>query len=538
MDSQYIIVAAIVFSIILWQVYSFALNLCRIKRLQKIFPKQDHNRICTNEDGSVSIVNVESSKDFKQTLDDINSYLAKNKNRSTDYHIIKEIVNRNVEEAEEEVDAMLSAPLYLGLMATIAGVAIGVVFFAWEDLGNLLTGENIQIDGIKTLLTDIGIAMIASFLGVLFTKISTAKFKNAKSVMSKNKNKFLTWIQTELMPNLTDDLMGALIKMTQDLNEFNASFANNTRELKETLSLVSDNYENQIEILEVIDRLKINKIAQANIEVYDKLHGCTTEIERLFQHLSNSERYIQEVVTLNQQLGSIEERTRSFEELGTYFKDELQFVNDRQGMMRQSMSGLDSVIQEALTNLGNSVGQSINALTDVFQKQNQNVQLLIEEQQKSLGEALVQQRMVVNQTISEFSDPFSNLKDLFAEISQQAKQGLDEITATFVRQNEAIAQMLQNQKNTLESELKEQRITLLEKLSDSPNVFSCEQQTVLTDIANTMGKLNAYLESQIVSKERNNRVRKWMNVAMVCGACGSFVILLVLLIIKLFGLGL
>ena len=47
---------------------------------------------------------------------------------------------------------------------------------AQRALGTLLTGTNIQVEGIKTLLTDIGIAMIASFLGVMFTAISTQLF--------------------------------------------------------------------------------------------------------------------------------------------------------------------------------------------------------------------------------------------------------------------------------------------------------------------------------------------------------------------------
>ena len=87
---------------------------------------------------------------------------------------------------------------------------------------------DLKIDGIKIFLIDIGIAMVASFLGVFFTKKSTSAFKDARSIMSRNKHKFLSWIQTELMPNLSDDITGALIKMTQDLNEFNSTFASKT----------------------------------------------------------------------------------------------------------------------------------------------------------------------------------------------------------------------------------------------------------------------------------------------------------------------
>ena len=78
------------------------------------------------------------------------------------------------------------------------------------------------------------------------------------------------------------------------------------------------------------------------------MQGCTEELERLFEHLGNSEEYIAQVVKLNSRLGDIEDRTRLSEELGNYFKSEIEYVQDRQGMMRQQMSGLDSVVQEAL----------------------------------------------------------------------------------------------------------------------------------------------------------------------------------------------
>lgn len=111
-------------------------------------------------------------------------------------------------------------------------------------------------EGIKILLTDVGIAMIASLAGVYFTKESTSKYNSARTEMVKNMNRFLTWIQSDLMSKLSDDLTGALIKMTQDLNEFNRTFANNTRELKETLSTVKDNYEVRLNFLRQLTKLR------------------------------------------------------------------------------------------------------------------------------------------------------------------------------------------------------------------------------------------------------------------------------------------
>ena len=414
-------------------------------------------------------------------------------------------MERNAHSVEEEIDTMLSTPLYLGLMATIIGIAFGVIFFAIEDLPNLLSGDEIEVNGIRTLLTDVGIAMIASFVGVLATKMSTSKYNDARRNMLSQKNVFLTWIQTELMPNLNDDLTGALVKMTQDLNNFNNTFAENTRELHETLQLVTDNYENQVELLETIDKLKINKIASANIEVYDKLKGCSDEIGKLFNHLEQSERYITKVVELNEKLGSIEERTKLSEELGRYFRDEIEYVKDRQGQMRMTMSQLDSVIAEALSNLGTSVNANVQELTVVFQRQNQSVQQLIEEQQNALAESLANQQLLINQKLSDMEDPFKPVKDAFADMANQAKDGLVSIQNVFAEQNEMIREMFMRLNQMFEEALMQQREAIHKKFAEMPT-----QMNVLYDIVRTLESINAnvsssYSQDELIQAIRGNK---------------------------------
>lgn len=551
MTGQYFVVAAIVVFIVLCQIWSYFRNANRIRRLRSLFPEEGN--VLVNDVEGVKTILIQDpnvTDDFRSTIGDINAYLGKNQNKTTDYHIIKEIVERNAQDSEEEVDTMLSAPLYLGLMATIVGVAIGVVFFA-IDIDKLFSPKSVEIDGIKIFLIDIGIAMVASFLGVFFTKKSTSAFKDARSIMSFNKNKFLSWIQTELMPNLSDDITGALIKMTQDLNEFNRTFASNTKELKDTLALVIDNNKGQVEILKSIEKLNVNKIATANIEVYDKLQGCTDEIEKLFEHLGKSEQYINSVVSLNNQIGSIEERTRVFEEVGKYFTDEIEYVKERQGLMRQQMSSLDSVLQEALANLGESVGQGIIDLSSVFQRQNQSVQSLIEEQQNSLMESLSQQRIIINQKMDEMSDPFAGLKETFVGIGEEARKGIENISGTFEQQNQAIAQMLKLQREAIENEIVDNRNAIEKVLIEIPNQFSSlsqisqsvnklasaikEQQDNLTEHGKIMIDLATLIEK---SQNKKTNTSGWIKYAVMVGVCGSFILLLALLIVQLFGISL
>lgn len=540
---QYFIVATIVIVVIAWQFASYWANEKRIERIKHLFPEQNNSVVVKTND-TTSIYNEDASGEFKETLEDINSYLEKNKNKTFDYHILKEIVDRNSQSLEDEVDTMLSSPLYLGLIATIFGIAFGVVFFAWKDLANLLAGANMNPEGIRILLTDVGIAMFASLCGVLFTKQSTAHYNEAKRSMTKNKNRFLTWIQTDLMSKLSDDITGALIRMTQDLNEFNSSFAQNTKELKETLKTVNDNYEGQVKLLEAIDKIKINKIAKANIEVYDRLQGCTEELENLFTILADSETYVAKVTELNTKLGSIEERTQLFEELGNYFKNEVEYVKDRQGMMRQQMSGLDSVLQDALSNMGDSLSLSLQNLTSVFQTQNQRIQQLIEEQQQALADSLRTQQNAINEKIGQIDNPFEGLKEIFTE-------GMNSIKEAFEYQNTTIREMLSKQNCAFEAALQAQQEIVLQKLQNAPN-----QLQALTDISRAVDRLNLNIsklehshkgliskEDDIsessIDKEQQKKSSLWEKCKTffvpLC-AFGSFLALLGILLLQLLGL--
>lgn len=541
MSIQYYIVIIIVAFIVLCQIVSFFRNITIINKLRALFPSIE--KLSLNDDNI--IICEKPNAEFQETLDNINEYLRLNKTKSADYQIIKEIVERDSEKTEDDVNTMLTSPLYLGLMATIVGAAIGVIFFAWTDLEALLTGVQIHAQGIKTLLTDIGIAMTASFLGVFFTAITTAKYKDARGDMLKRKNQFLSWIQTRVMPNMSDSLTGTLTKMAQDLNHFNSTFAENTKELKETLSRVTDNYDSQIQLLDAIDRIKIEKIAKANVTVYDKLQGCTEEIEKLFEHLGKSEEYIAQVIKLNSSLGDIEARTKLSEELGNYFKQEIEFVQDRQGIMRQQMSGLDSVVQESLENLGASLGASISGLIEIFQKQNQQVQALIEEQQIGLSKALEEQRNAINNKIEEINDPFGGLKDTFKEIGEQSRKGIESIVSTFDNQNTVIKEMLDNQKQLLETEianqregLKQQFVALPSQMDNLASVLDNLNQTILQQqkkIDSQSEIIQELISKNTIPNDSNIKAKsKWVNNYLLTFAVvGSFLLLLAMLIVQL-----
>ena len=173
--------------------------------------------------------------------------------------------------------------------------------------------------------------------------------------------------------------------------------------------------------------------------------------------------------------------------------------------MRMTMSQLDSVIAEALSNLGTSVNANVQELTVVFQRQNQSVQQLIEEQQNALAESLANQQLLINQKLSDMEDPFKPVKDAFADMANQAKVGLVSIQNVFAEQNEMIREMFMRQNQMFEEALMQQREAIHKKFAEMPT-----QMNVLFDIARTLESINAnvsssYSQDELIQAIRGNK---------------------------------
>ncbi len=459
MELIFVILAVVV--CVVWQISSYNDIRKKISSLRGLFPYGDDDLYVNTieETNTTTIYCQYPSTEFKQTLDDINKYLLKNKDKTFDYQIIKEIVERNVSSLENEVDTLLPSPLYIGLMATIVGIAFGVVFFAQGgDLANLIIGREVDASGIQALLTDVGIAMIATFIGVLVTKLSTQTFNDARTEMTRNKNTFLTWIQSELMPKIPDDITGAIKRMTDNLNLFNYTFAQNTNNLSTTFAKINENYDRQTALLTAIKDLNIEKIAQANVDFCQKLTSCSNSLDDFNALFNYSRDYIEQVKELNKQLGDINERTQAFELIGEYFKNEMDAVKKRIGNFDHEMSRLDSNLKKAIGEIQNTTTTSLSTFTQAVQEQNQNIGKLLETQQSELFTAITTQSNNINREITAFDNPFEKLRSAI-------NNNISNINSALDKQNSTLESHLQKQYEMLENYIDQQN-KMLQKLDN------------------------------------------------------------------------
>ena len=290
---NYIIAFIIIIGFFIFQFRSFRSTREKVRRYKSIFFGRNSTYLYKKEENKIDTTDNKNST-LSTIFDSINGYLVKNKGAVSDFHLIKDIVDRNTYVAEDEIQTQIPVPIFLGLMGTMTGIIVGIlilILFGGLDALFTITDTNAGLEGVKALLGGVGVAMITGIVGIFFNTLSTREFRNAKIEVERNKNTFLSWIQAELLPNLSNDTSSALVEMTKNLSNFNNTFSGNSQELRGILDKINTSYSLQANMVERINKLNVNKIATINLELYDKLINCTNEIGKLGEYLQNINQY-------------------------------------------------------------------------------------------------------------------------------------------------------------------------------------------------------------------------------------------------------
>lgn len=403
----------IVFTI--WELYQFN----KVRKLtalyRNIFPKSieqlefDSKKLCINS--------THKSDLFQNIVTTLNRYLGENSDQVTDYHLMKDVVDRNREVAESEIETLIPFTQYIGLVGTMIGIFLGVFVLVFQSgLEKLMSASSSALanSGVTELLGGVAIAVLTSALGLALTMWNSYLFKEAKRIVELHENAFLGWIQAEMLPNLSTDMTATLIKMTNNLRDFNNTFSSNTAKLDRTLAKVNDSYTGQARILEVLERVDVKKVAMANVQVYEKLKKCTDEIGMIGDALKSSRQYLQKVSELTEKLDNIDERARTWEKMAKFFEKEINEIERRKAVISEAVGNVDEKLKLSFEHLGQTAKTKIK---DVAEK-------IVDENSK-LDRAMSQQEELLNRRLTEMSDAIDRrnrkLSDVFASLEQLTK---------------------------------------------------------------------------------------------------------------------
>ena len=411
---HYIIVVAVIAIIVIIQFYFFTDTRKKINKFGGIFP--DNNVEYKLSKVSTNGISVDhGSETLKTIINSINDYLKNNKSVS-DFHLMKDIVDRNCDAKEEEINTQIPIPLYIGLVGTMAGILIGVGFLVFsEDLSALLNVDipqwfkdsyvnDLELEGsdldnairyawstkgsngVVSLLGGVAVAMISSILGIIFTTWASNKFKSTKSIVENKKHTFLSWIQTKLLPVLSDNVVGAIREMTENLTEFNAIFSENIGNMDVALSKVNESYRQQTQLLEAVQKIVDKDLTLQNVQLYNVLKNSTKEVGIFTEYLQSSNLYLANVKALNEKLDLQESRAHAMEEMVGFFKTELEQIDERKGAISKVVGTVDDYLKQALDKLKENAESQFVELQkstvkqqDILRQKAEEINVIVEE---------------------------------------------------------------------------------------------------------------------------------------------------------------
>ena len=313
----------------------------------------------------VRLTDEESHPILAEIENAINTYLLHNKGSASDFNLIKDIVERYTSAVQREIDSLTPIPLYLGLMGTVAGIVVGLALIA-------LTGDGFeafvaQPDAvIGSLMSGVALAMLASFIGILCTTSCSWMDKNGSTVLEAGKNQFYTWIQTELLPVISNSATGAIALLSRNLSKINTSLEKTVRRLDTKLGEIGKTYDSQVELLHLMNEIDINKIATANVKTLAALNSAMGNLQQFATFLDNSSEYVKNVRALNDDLNAHMERTDALVEIAQFYRQHHQVLSARQDTINQAVVKVDDTLQKTLADLTQNAEKAMQRMHQTF----------------------------------------------------------------------------------------------------------------------------------------------------------------------------
>lgn len=377
---------------------------------------------------------------LRDILSSVNGYLLRNKGAVSDFNLVKDIVDRNIDKVDDEISNNLPTPLYLGLMGTMLGIVGGLFFMP------AVSGQNTEsaIGGIDALLGGVKIAMIASVSGLLLTIISNYFFYRARKIVEHQKHDFFTFIQTRLLPILSKNTSSSIYSLQANLLKFNRDFSNNMQNFSSTVNEVRQTFDSQLEVVQELKRIDVSNIAKYNIDVMQQLQNSFKKLQDLSSYLENMNGFIGNTRELNlavneqlKKVGEISEIIQRFDssaltisDNSTYLKSHFRNFDVREQAINDRIADFDKNTSKMIDNLQTSFDKRLQEFNNRDVEISSGFTKLFEDLRKKTREIFDDE----SSNIGAIKKEVDNLKSISSDLT-----GLNEKVA---RQDNTISELL------------------------------------------------------------------------------------------------
>lgn len=353
-----------------------------------------------------------NSQVFEEITSDVNSYIMNCKNSSPDFHLMKDIVERKCDRLEEEAEAIIPFPLYCGLAGTIFGIIFGLGGIGLSK-GGFSGFVNNPGEAIGALLGGIALAMIVSFLGLLFTTLLSIKHKNAKAVVDTQKNEFYNWLQYSVMPNMAGDLPAAVNQLREYLGSFNHQLDHNVKKMSGVFGDATKAFEQQKDILNAIQQLDVAKMAHYNMKVLERFEESINHVDQ-------------------------------FNKVFDTLKSAAEHIDDHQKSIRSiadASSQINENIVRFIEEVDKHIAEATNSVNGVMQKQQEAIIRALENNDDQMSKTFQERHRKLVEAFTDYQAMAKEFKEL-----PGIKKSLDALAKQMGEQNKALLALVSNAK--------------------------------------------------------------------------------------------
>jgi hypothetical protein len=396
------------------------------------------NIISTTNDSEVND-NAASSKMFYS----INNYLIRNRGASTDFNLIKDIVDRNSNTIEEDINLSVGVPLYLGLMGTMLGIVIGL--FNMPDLSDVIDTKEKDLllnNGITILINGVKIAMIASFTGLLLTVLNSGWFfKKSRNLLEHKKNDLYTYIQTELLPIVNQGLASTLDSLQRNLLRFNQEFTTNLKSLNNIFDSNRNAIREQKELLDALNKAKVSEMTKYNVAVLQQLDLSVTKFEKFNAYLTNVNQLADNSQLIVGKTNELLSRTDNFKSIA----DKLELKIEESQNLLEFLSAHFKKLDEHRMHTSNAVADVGFAIKGTFDELKNQIQTTVD----SMKKFTVEELDILKTALSSSKTNLSNLEYL-STLKSDVSQFKSESNTQSLRLKNSLDQLNKNMEKSIE----------------------------------------------------------------------------------------
>ncbi len=370
----------LILGLIFWQIYVFTLNRQLIQRVGDMYPEVAHLGVMAvdaatgqparNGPGAHTydaLTVGSASPEFGRLVRDTNDYLWANKGAAADFNTLRDISEREAALLDQEIEAQLSTPLYLGLLGTFLGAILGLIALV-NPLGDAPTaaGESsFNNADVTHFLGGILIAMSGSFTGLLLTLGSNQLLKSARAQRDRLKNGYYNFLQKALLPRLNSDMQASMSNLKAVLDTFNqdffskiqADFFSKIAEFTPLISRITENISIQKDFLEKLQQIGYTELANATIKVFDRVDESAESFDKFLGYqqalnvaVSEGASTARTITALLDRLGNLE---KALDQVPGYLaqhdariREQAQFFAEHQAILAKISQGVGQALSE------------------------------------------------------------------------------------------------------------------------------------------------------------------------------------------------